>query len=163
MKNNSGKFRKALTLIEVLISLLIIMVIVIGVISYMYSCAANARAADVRATATRLGLLVMEAWKADQVDITAFDPGQLASPDIVVNTSNTIVPSGGMAGTSPPLGTPMIKINGVSYFVKLTYNSEPLPKMEVLVAWNPDDYGQSSNSGLGDRPASIVLHGFPIY
>ena len=43
---------KGLTLIEVMISVLIALVIVIGVIGYMYACAYNARAADVRATAT---------------------------------------------------------------------------------------------------------------
>ena len=151
---------KGLTLIEVMISVLIALVIVIGVIGYMYACAYNARAADVRATATRLGLLVMEAWKADGVDLDLFDPGQLASPDILVDNTNNI----GMTGSlSETVGTPMIKINGVSYFVTLTHDFELLPKMEVLVAWNPDDYGQSSNSGLGDRPDSIVLHGFAIY
>jgi prepilin-type N-terminal cleavage/methylation domain-containing protein len=160
---NLRKFNNGLTLIEIMVSLLIALVIVTGVIGYMYASAVNARAADVRATATRVGLLIMEAWKADGVDLDLFDPDQLATPEILVDTDNDIVPSGGMSGTTPLLGTPMIKINGISYFVKLTYDSEPLQKMEVLVAWNPDDYGQNSNSGLGDRPDSIVLHDFAIY
>jgi prepilin-type N-terminal cleavage/methylation domain-containing protein len=165
-KMNLRKYNNGLTLIEVMISVLIALVIVTAVMGYMYTSALNARAADIRATATRLGLLVMEAWKSDGVSLDLFDPAQLSSPDILVDTDNDIVPSGGMTGTSPPLGTPMIKINGVSYFVKLTYDSDDpalLRKMEVLVAWNPDDYGQNSNSGLGDRPDSIVLHDFAIY
>ena len=55
---NSG-----LTLIEVMIAMVIIMIIGIGVASYMYACAWNAKRADVRITAKRVGQLLLETWK----------------------------------------------------------------------------------------------------
>lgn len=160
MRIEPRKFNKALTLIEVLVSLLVILIVVIGVMSYMYACAENARRADVRVSATRLGLLVMEGWKADSADITLFDPAQLACSEIAVDTSNTIMPVGGLSEFQ---ASPKITVNGVSYFVKLTYDLEQPQKMEVLVAWNPNNYSQSTGAGLGDNPETIVLHGYAIY
>ena len=151
----------ALTLTEVMIALVCALVIVVGAIGYTYSCALNARIADVRTTGARLGLFLMEGWKASGADITLFDPAQFASPEIVIDNDNTVVPEGGL---DQLLGNPKITVNSVSYFVKLTYDENQPQMLEVLITWNPDDYEQStSTTGLGTHSQSLVLHGYTIY
>ena len=154
------KFRKALTFVEILVSLLVVLIVVVGVMGYLYAGMANTREAEARMSASRLALLIMESWKANDADITIFNPTQLAGPRIKVDDKNTVVPSGGL---SKLLGNPRVTFNGVSYFVKLTYDEEQPQKMEVLVAWDPDNYSQSNNPGLGSRSESVVLLSYAIF
>ena len=52
------------TLVEVMMGVLVLMVVLIGVLNYQYFCALDARKSDVRVKASRLGLLLLEGWKA---------------------------------------------------------------------------------------------------
>jgi hypothetical protein len=62
-----------------MVASLAVFVVVVGAMNFQYYCAMDARKADVRATAGRLGLLLLEAWKTVEGDAD-YDP---VSPDNV--------------------------------------------------------------------------------
>lgn len=134
----------ALTLIEVMIALLIAIIIVIGVLSYMYACALNAREADARATAARLGLLLIEGWKIKVGDTIDYDPktdfydNTLIPFDIFSDSYKTIPED--PPGLTNTFRYHLIGINSINYFVKMSYVDDATNQriLNVAVAWNRD-------------------------
>ncbi len=135
---NSG-----LTLIEVMVSLLVILFMLVGAVSYMYACAWNARRAEVRITATRIGQILLETWKLTgsyasghwSWNVTNFNPTNayfnLTLPDSFNSDSFDL------GGTGPgELGDFNIQIDGVTYFVTLLYDNNLPNTLSARVAWN---------------------------
>jgi type II secretory pathway pseudopilin PulG len=161
-KRNSG-----MTLIEVMISIVVIMIIVIGASSYMYACMWNAKRADVRITATRLGQTLLDLWKTNGPvvngiwDVEAFDPTDpefnLILPDNIGTTAE------GVGGVGQELrGTRYeITVDGAHYFITLSYRQD-LPNFYLLnacVAWS-----RSFNSPtLESDPHRVWLTSYSIY
>jgi type II secretory pathway pseudopilin PulG len=138
-----------LTLIEVMIAILVIMIVVIGAITYMYACMCNARRAEVRITATRVGELLLDAWKNTGGALTF-------NPQYVLNflPSGDISDADGPGGFTDELAEYRIKIDGVNYFVTLSYLDElygdredPMRQLNVRVAWNIDYSSTEMESG----------------
>jgi hypothetical protein len=163
---NSG-----LTLIEVMISMLVIMIIVIGASSYMYACMWNARRADVRITATRLGQTLLDLWKingpvVDGIwEVDAFDPTNdefdLILPDDIGTTTE------GIEGIGEELrGTRYeITIDGAHYFITLSYSQDlDFPNFYLLnscVAWSRN-FGSTTLSD-DPNPHRVWLTSYSIY
>jgi len=134
-KRNNG-----VTLIEVMIAALAIAVVVIGAMQFQFFCALDAHKADVRAVAGRIGLLLLEDWKALQGDDT-LDPltvlNYYPSEFTIVNgTTND-----GGSGYEPPFSRFVVRVDnmGVEYHVTLSYNDmdppDGLRNLVVCVAW----------------------------
>ena len=162
-KNRNG----GLTLIEVMVSMLVIMIILIGAVSYMYGCAWNARRADVRITATRLGQLLLDSWKTTGSvdegiwDVEAFNPADADFYSILPNDIGTT------ADGVPGVGTELrntryeVTIDGAHYFITLSYRQDN-PNFYLLnacVAWNRT-FGSET---LEDNPQSVWLTSYSIY
>jgi prepilin-type N-terminal cleavage/methylation domain-containing protein len=118
MENVRTHRDKGLTLIEILVSLLIVAIAVIGAMMYRYYAARNARMADVHADAGRVGLLILEGWKgvAGRLDYnpqTEIGPEVQGSPDISVGAI-----SGGQYPVQLTGGT------DTYYFVSLSHNDD---------------------------------------
>ncbi len=157
---------KGLTLIEVMISMLAMLVIVIGVISYMYASARHARAADVRIAATRIGQLCLDGWKITGTvdkngiwDVDAFDPTADSFDSIL---PNAIVSGSGLAGVGTELGRYETTIDGAHYFITLSYRndipgSQKLFLLNACVAWN-----RNYSSTFSDL-VSVWLTSYSIY
>ena len=154
----SRKIRdKGLTLIEVMVTLLVALVIAIGVMSYIYATAFNAHLADVRATAARLGLLLLEGWKTQAGDILLYDP----QVDFDINT---LIPFNEFVSVSPVPADPpglanvfkyyRIKIDYIQYFVKMSYQNSANGQQElnVAVAWDRS----SGNNTLDYAPSRLI-------
>lgn len=144
-KNRKSGF----TLIEVMVSMVVIMIIVIGAASYMYACMWNAKRADIRITATRVVQLLMETWKltghyyVDEFgnqrwawNVTDFDP-----TDAEFNSSlpyNFGPPS--VSFDEEPIGIELGKyeaeIDGKVYFVTLSYRDDNPYMLTARVAWS---------------------------
>jgi type II secretory pathway pseudopilin PulG len=141
---NSG-----LTLIEVMISMLVIMIVVIGAVSYMYACIWNAKRADVRITATRVGQLLVETWKLtghyylDELgnqawawSVTDFDP---TDADFNFSLPYTFGPPS-VSFNDEPIGIELGKyetsIDGKTYFVTLAYKDDDPYMLTARVAWS---------------------------
>ena len=151
------------TLVEVMVAAVVLMIIFIGVLSYLYFCAINARRADVQVKAGRLGLLLLEGWKAVEGDtdyevVSKFDelplgdfgnPGTLpdvpALPNLLQGRSHRI------------------DIDGVKYFVKLSYDDTAAPRtLNAAVAWNRD-YSAETLNFHSSRLISLTKYAnFPI-
>jgi len=150
------KQNRGVTLIEVMVASLAVFVIFIGVMNFQYYCAVAARKADVRATAARLGLLLLEDWKtaggdADYVPVSVFGPAGL---DILDIEDSTIGPVG--LNNVIIAGSSMITIGNTEYCVTLSYddgiNDPQGPQMLNVTIAN------RSISGELDRPISITTY-----
>jgi hypothetical protein len=141
---NMGRILKqrnrGLTLIEVMVAAAAIFVVLIGAMNFQMYCARDARKADVRAVAGRLGLLFLENWKAIQGDHN-FDPLAVVSYypaefTIVNNSAND-----GGSGYEPALRQFVVRVENINvdYHVTLSYSdSDPLDglrNLAVCVAW----------------------------
>ncbi len=118
MKPVRRHHEQGLTLIEVLISISIVAIAVIGAMMYRYYSTSNARLADVHAGAGRVCLLILEGWKgaagrADYNPATDIGPDVLASPDIAIGAIN-----GGQYPVQLAGGT------NTYYFVSLSYDDD---------------------------------------
>lgn len=163
MKKFRIKQNRGGTLVEVMVAALVLMVIFIGVLSYQYFCMLDARRTDVRVKASRLGLLLLEGWKTvegsdtydivsdfDQPPLTDFsNPGSL---DDVPGLPNVL------QGRSF-----RIDIDGIKYFVKLSYDDSTAPRtLNTAVAWNRD-YGAETLDFNSRRLIRLTKYAnFPI-
>jgi len=112
------KFNRALTLIEIMISLLIVAIAIVGAMMYRYYSASNARLADVHAGAGKVGLLVLEGWKGKAGDLS-YDPSSDVGPEVLGCDDITI---GGIDnGVYPVQLTGGVK---TYYYVRLTYDED---------------------------------------
>lgn len=157
-RNNRGA-----TLIEVMVAALVLMIIFIGVLSYLYFCAMNARRADVQVRAGRLGLLLLEGWKTVEGN---------ANYDVVSNFDELPLGDFDNPGTLPDIPalpnllqgrSYRINIDGVNYFVKLSYDDTSAPRtLNAAVAWNRS-YDAETLDFNSSRLVSLTKYAnFPI-
>ena len=157
IRSRTKSFRGS-TLVEVMTAALVLMVIFIGVLSYLYFCAINARRADVQTKAGRLGVLLLEGWKTaegrldydvvsqfNRLPLDDFDnPGALPDVPALPNL---------LQGRCY-----RIDIDGVNYFVKLSYDDAvALRMLNAAVAWNRD-YDAETLDFSSDRLVSLTKY-----
>jgi type II secretory pathway pseudopilin PulG len=134
-----------LTLIEVMVSMLVIMIIVIGAVSYMYASMWNARRAEVRITATRIGQLLLETWKLSgsydgtgnwSWNVTDFNP---TDPDFNLSLPYNFSTSS-VAFDEEPVGVELgdyeAEVDDKIYFVTLSYRDDNPYMLNARVAWS---------------------------
>jgi type II secretory pathway pseudopilin PulG len=143
MKTIRDKRNSGLTLIEIMISIVVVIIAVIGAMGYRYYCALDARKADVQTTAARLGSMLLENWKAaggySRLDpLNGYDPEDLAfDPEVIISDSGGIGPG----GFDDEFGNYLIEVNRVGYYATLSYqDTAGQPRvLSVCVAWMPRD------------------------
>jgi len=125
-KRSSG----GLTLIEVMVTVFVIAIAVIGAMGFRYFCALDARKADVQITGARLGWMLLENWKAAGGDAT-YQP----------EMNQTQLPSG--PGPAQPagfdlLGSYHVYLDGAHYYATLSSRDSTAGTARTLnvnVAW----------------------------
>ncbi len=143
------------TLIEVMVAALTVTVIVVGVMQYQYHCALDAHKADVQATGARLALLIMEGWKTVLGDVT-YDP--LDDFDLILVGEFTSIPDPGIPGLPTFFRAYRIDVDGVKYFVKLSYDDTSPPRnLNVAVAWSRD-FGSDTLDFAARRLVSLTKY-----
>jgi len=176
------KLNKGLTLIEVMAALVIALVIAIGVMSYQYACAMNARKADMRSTASRLGLLLLDSWQSAK-NSYPFNPIDYEPDDFLLGCGLGLAPLAfysdlGVGGISALDGVPppdigmqfqfksyKVFVNGTWFWVKLTYEDQwpdggapplilPARLLSAVVAWSDD---VTDDSELNYDPMRCIL------
>jgi prepilin-type N-terminal cleavage/methylation domain-containing protein len=172
MKKESLQYKNGLTLIEVMISMVVILIVAMGAVSYMYASMKHAREADVRITATRLGQLCLDGWKItgeiiNKVwDVAAFDPtNDEFDSNLLPAASDITTTSSGIPGVGTELGRYTITVDGAKYYITLSYldeysaNTKKLYRLNACVAWNRN----YSSSALESNPRNVWLTSYSIY
>ena len=130
------RYKPGLTLIEALVSCVVLVIAVLGTAAFRYNAALAARSADLQVAAARNALLLSEGWRAAS-DPNAFDPTSLTSSSNLLITTSPEGPGAPSAFTR--LGTYRIVAEGISYYATLSW-SHPVPDstlraLNVVVAW----------------------------
>ena len=89
-RNNHG-----VTIVEIMVAIVVILVAVIGAMGFRYHAVMDAREADARITAARVGSMLLNAWAA-RIGDASFDPVAEFNPGIPIAISATgpAVPTG---------------------------------------------------------------------
>ena len=145
--NISGaKSRRAMTLIEVMLAVAIVVIAALGTLCYEYLCVDQVHFARAQLAATRVGQLLIEDWKSSGGSAD-YNPQDLQ-----------------MGFTLPdglPIGTYMTMIDGLPLYISMaseTVNTDSfagveLRKIAVSVRWRND----LSQGALSDDDPGIVL------
>lgn len=139
---NRKSVRRGFTLTEVMISILIVMVLATGAMGYQYHSTRDVKTSEVQTTASRIAVLLLEAWKGQQGDL-AFDPVDTFGDEMTIGTTSNgpAVPNNSVGVPLTQLDSYEIFIQGVYYFVTLSYEeasaSEPM-LLNATVAWKRD-------------------------
>ncbi len=142
MKNIFNK--KGLTLIEVMVTILILMIAIVGAMAYRYYSTLDTRKADQQITAGRIGLLLLEGWRGAggraQTDLfNNFNPSDLsnlaAQLQISSGSSGPAVSSGFQS-----FGNFLAVCEGAKYYATMSYSdteaiTSGLRILNVEVAW----------------------------
>ena len=142
--------RKGLTLIEVMVAAVVIVVAVLGAMAFRYVTALDARKADIQISAARVGLLLLEGWKAEK-GVNTYNPAsEFTSGIVIVSTSagGPAVPTGFAALGVGGSGQFQIKDNQTYFYATLSYKdvaNQPR-KLNAIVGWRP---GAAQGSGSG--------------
>ncbi|MBE0535341.1 MAG: prepilin-type N-terminal cleavage/methylation domain-containing protein [Phycisphaerae bacterium] len=119
---------KGLTLIECSISISVASLLVLGVMAYNYHAAKHAREADRYATASRLGLALLENWR-NSGTVAGYNPNGIYSPatvgsgyPVAVTANAAAGPALAGTGFTALAGSPFeATINNVTYRISLGY------------------------------------------
>ena len=86
-KYHKGSQRGGFSLVEVMVSVLIIIIVALGTLSFQYHGIKHSRSSEAQIAATRLGQLLLEDWKSAGGD-TAYDPNALGLGFTLVSPLN---------------------------------------------------------------------------
>ena len=134
MKNENLRRFRGVTLIEAMLAIFVLVIAVLGASSYRYYSSLDNKRADMRATASRIGMLLCESWRGvkgdESFDPTVYSDAQLAMTEISV--PNALVPGG-----FDSLGAYEIQTGNVNYYAVLSYDdvSDGLRAMNIVITW----------------------------
>lgn len=134
------KVSKALTLIELMVAMAILVIAALGDLSYQYFAAKQSRMAHAQTTATQVAQLLLEDWRSTGGDTIAYDPLKLN-----LGFSSTEVPSGFTMGLS--LGS---VLNNVVY--TKTVNDVPLM---IMLSWCDVEQDHTAGTTLRQLRAMV--------
>lgn len=136
-----GRSLRAFTVLEVVISILIIMVLVNGVLGYQYFSTRDVRLSEVQASAARLGLLLLESWKGSGGDGGFDSVLQFGTElDIEAVADGPAVPEDPEAAFVKT-GSYGVQFETTYFFVTLSKaeaTEQKPPILNAVVAWRPD-------------------------
>ncbi len=137
MRIKKVKTAGAFTLVEVMVTILILSVALIGASGYRYYAALDARKASLQATAARIALLFCESWRGVKGAQT-YDPVTHLGAELTIEQL-----FGAAAGATEDdfdiLGGFRVTTNDASYNVTLGYKDlgVDLRAINVTVGWTP--------------------------
>jgi len=140
------------TLVEVMATIVILSVAVIGASGYRYYAALDARKGAMKTTAARIGLLLCESWRGVNGTDT-YDPVAQFSSELAITENSTLDENGHQHqyaykdGTFTLLGKYDVVVNDTNYCAFLSWRdvATGLRALNVVVVWPlQDGYLQGS-------------------
>lgn len=125
--------RRAFSLVEAMISVVMLVIAVIGTASYRYCAALEVRRSDAQVTAARMGLMVFEGWRGANGNGT-YDPVTCFSSDLEITE---LIGSYNHAGFAL-LGVYKVTVDDIDYYVLLSSRDvQPgLKRLNIVVDWS---------------------------
>lgn len=142
-----SKSAAAITLVEIIVSMVVLIVAILGAMGFRYYCSLDARKADLQVTAGRFGLLLLENWKASGGAVD-YDPVAEFGPDFAEFGSDLVIISVGTSadGEFPVQGIYKITDGHIDYYAVLSYKDLIPAAVKILnveVAWGGPNTAQS--------------------
>ena len=142
-KTRKIRCRSGFSLVGIMIAMTILIAAIIGTTNFRYYSALDARKAEAKITASRIGLMLCENWRGLGGTET-YDPVAYLTPDL------TITASSGPAepGDFTLLGSYTVTVNNANFYITLSWKdvSTGLRALNIIVSWAQRQLGQSSLS-----------------
>lgn len=154
-KDHVSNKKNGLCLLEVMVAMAVLLVGVLGTMSFRYHCALNSRKADAHNNAVRLGAMLLEGWKGTGAE-DDFDAVAMFSSDIAISTSTN---SPAAASGFYELDRYHINNDEMNYYATLSYKDADAatPKiLNVSVYWLNNN--QSGVIGTGAQSIRITKY-----
>jgi prepilin-type N-terminal cleavage/methylation domain-containing protein len=137
------------TLVEIMMTIAILSVVVIGASGYRYYAALDARKAAMQSTASRIGLLLCESWRGVN-GIDTYNPAAQFASELAISENVSLYEDGYKDGTFTLLGKYEISINGTNYCAILSWKdvSTGLRALNIVVVW-PLQNGYLQSNAFG--------------
>ena len=150
-KKSETRCRRGFSLVDIMISIVVLLVALIGTSNFRYYTALDSQKAAAKITAARIGLMLCESWRG-------LGGTETYDPATYFGSALTITPS---AGPNKPedftlLGSYTVMLNGANYYITLSWKdvSTGLRALNIVVAWAQRPQGQSS---INDADKSFKL------
>jgi hypothetical protein len=124
-----------------MIAMTILIAAIIGTSNFRYYSALDARKAEAKITASRIGLMLCENWRG-LGGTSTYDPVAFLSPDLTIAASS---------GPTQPtgftlLGSYTVTVNNANFYITLSWDdvSPGLRALNIIVSWAQRQLGQSS-------------------
>lgn len=150
--------RKAVTLPEVLISVTIAVIAILGTMMYQYSGQVDSKRANVASNAARLSAIILENWKGNGA-VSNYNPVAELAGNIDLSASEYEV-----TGLSNTLGSYSSQVDGVAYYITLSYTDQAsgLPRiLHASVTWM-NDFG-AWDEDADKKTVNMTVYGFANY
>ncbi len=141
MRTMRKKQRRGLSLIEIMITTIVVVIAVIGTMGYRYYSVLDAKKADVQMTASSLGLLLLESWKGGGAS-TTYNPETSLSSQFSTFAGSASGPATPPGFTALPTACyHIVANNNVHYYANLSYmpaaGTVPMI-LNLSIAWKQD-------------------------
>jgi hypothetical protein len=153
--------KKGISIIEVIISSIVLLIGVFGVFTYRYTSTLNTLKANSYTTASRIAWLLVENWRGNKSS-SDYDPtadGQLSSIGLTISTNTTGPPA--PTGFTK-LGQYKVVINNINYFVTMSWKNFPavsgINELDVIVAWPQRRQGTDTVYADADKTFHLTTH-----
>lgn len=135
------RYLRAFTVLEVVLSILMLMVLVNGVLGYQYYSTRDVRLSEVQTSAARLGMLLLESWKGSG-GVSTFDPVTQFGSELTIASivDGPEVPEDEDAAFVK-LGSYGIQMENTYYFVTLSKadaTEQQPPILNATIVWRKD-------------------------
>lgn len=157
MKNDNLKRFRGTSLIEAMLAITILVIAVLGASGYRYYSSRDVKRADMRATASRIGMLLCESWRGvkgnEDFDPTVYSETELTMTEISVPDS--LEPEGFTV-----LGAYEVGTGNVNYYAVLSYDdvSDGLRAMNIVVTWAQRQQSENSSVSDADKLFSLTTY-----
>ncbi|MHC5083045.1 MAG: type IV pilus modification PilV family protein [Planctomycetota bacterium] len=137
LRENNRKQAKAFTLVECLVSFVILMIAFLGIMRFRYYTVVSAEQAENELLAARSALLISEAWRATKAELT-FDPVALDFVGDFEVEEISLSGDGDHSGSGTLLGNYRITVDDKEFIARLFYRNagvQNLRQINVIVSW----------------------------
>lgn len=124
------------TLVEIMTTIVILSVVIIGASGYRYYAALDARKAAMQATASRIGVLLCESWRGVK-GTTTYNPVTQFSTVLAISQNPSFYVSGYKDESFTLLGIYTVSINDTDYCAILSWKdiATGLRALNVVIVW----------------------------